>query len=241
MAAEKDRVAATPSGQVKSRRRVADYGEVFTAEREVNAMLDLVANEAVRIESCFLEPACGDGNFLAEILRRKLAEVVRRHGGARSDFEMWSILAVTRIYGVELLADNAAACRERLFAIWDEAYAVQCKNETREACREAVRHILAHNILCGDALTLKQQDGSPIVFAEWSFVPGTKVKRRDFRLDVLLAQGEKGQPSDQTFDFFGGANASVNWMPDPDDTTRQIPAPTREYPPIDYWRVQEHE
>lgn len=241
MTARTDATAETPSGQVKSRRRVADYGEVFTAEREVNAMLDLVANEAVRIESRFLEPACGDGNFLAEILRRKLAEVARRYGGARSDFEMWSILAVMSIYGVELLADNAAACRKRLFAIWDAAYVAHCKDEVREVCREAVRHILAHNILCGDALTLKQQDGSPIVFAEWAFATGTKVKRRDFRLDVLLAQGEKGRPSDQTFDFFGGANAAVNWMPDPDDATRQIPAPTREYPPVDYWRVQEYE
>ena len=58
--------------QVKSRARVADHGEVFTADREVNAMLDLVKQDTERVDSRFLEPACGDGNFLAEILRRKL-------------------------------------------------------------------------------------------------------------------------------------------------------------------------
>ena len=112
--------------QVKSKQRVADHGEVFTAEREVNAMLDLVKNETERIESRFLEPACGDGNFLAEILRRKLAVVQRKYGGARMhhDYEMWSMIAVMNIYGVELLPDNAAACRERLFNICTHSYLV---------------------------------------------------------------------------------------------------------------------
>jgi len=65
--------------QVKSRQRVQDHGEVFTNEREVNAMLDMVKQETERIESRFLEPACGDGNFLAEVLRRKLAVVNARY------------------------------------------------------------------------------------------------------------------------------------------------------------------
>ena len=66
--------------QTKSKQRVADHGEVFTSEREVNAMLDLVKHETERIDSRFLEPACGNGNFLAEILRRKLNVVKRRYG-----------------------------------------------------------------------------------------------------------------------------------------------------------------
>ena len=92
---------------VKSRQRVADHGEVFTAEREVNAMLDLVKNETERIDSRFLEPACGNGNFLAEILRRKLAVVKRMYGRNVADYEKWSIIALMNIYGVELLDDNA--------------------------------------------------------------------------------------------------------------------------------------
>lgn len=213
--------------QVKSRQRVADHGEVFTAEREVNAMLDLVKNETERIESRFLEPACGDGNFLAEILRRKLAVVKKKYGGARkrSDYEMWSVIAVMNIYGVELLADNAAACRERLFKIWDEAYTANCKNDATDQCREAVRYILQCNILCGDALSMTQENGEPIIFAEWSFVTGTKVKRRDFRLDEMLA----GHQEQMTLFM-------TDWEYD-EEVQAFIPKPLREYPLTDYRRV----
>ena len=135
--------------QIKSRERVTNHGEVFTAAREINAMLDLVKTETERIESRFLEPACGNGNFLAEILRRKLAVVKRKYGGplTQPDFEMWSVIAVMNIYGVELLTDNAAACRERLFTIWDEAYQNNCKNAVDDECQAAVRYILERNIL----------------------------------------------------------------------------------------------
>lgn len=214
--------------QVKSKQRVADHGEVFTAEREVNAMLDLVKNETERIESRFLEPACGDGNFLAEILRRKLAVVKKKYGGARTrhDFEMWSVIAVMNIYGVELLPDNAADCRARLFKIWDEAYTANCKTDANDECREAVRYILERNILCGDALSMKQANGEPIIFSEWSFVMGTKVKRRDFRLDEML-EGHQEQMS-----LF-----MTDWEYD-EEIDAYIPKPLREYPLTDYRRVQ---
>ena len=216
--------------QVKSKQRVADHGEVFTAEREVNAMLDLVKNETERIESRFLEPACGDGNFLAEILRRKLAVVQRKYGGARMhhDYEMWSVIAVMNISGVELLPDNAAACRERLFNIWNEAYSANCKDDADDECRDAVRYILERNILCGDALSMKQENGEPIIFEEWSFVTGTKVKRRDFRLDQML-EGHQEQMSL----FMDG------WEYD-EEIDAFIPLPLKEYPITDYRRVQYH-
>ena len=101
------------SKQVKSRNRVTDHGEVFTAEREVNAMLDLVIHETERIESRFLEPACGNGNFLSEILSRKMRVVEQRYGKNQLEFERYSVVAVGSIYGVELLSDNAKECRER--------------------------------------------------------------------------------------------------------------------------------
>lgn len=107
--------------QVKSRERVADHGEVFTAEREVNAMLDLVKQETERVDSRFLEPACGDGNFLAEILRRKLEAAKRRATPPRKkkplplEFEKQSVIAVTSIYGVDILMDNVIACRNRMY------------------------------------------------------------------------------------------------------------------------------
>ena len=112
--------------QARSKQRIADHGEVFTAEREVNAMLDLVKQETERIDSRFLEPACGNGNFLAEILRRKLAVVKSRYGKNADDYERYAVIAVTSIYGVEILQDNAQECRERLFEIG------------RASCRERV-------------------------------------------------------------------------------------------------------
>lgn len=185
--------------QVKSRQRVADHGEVFTAEREVNAMLDLVKQETERVDSRFLEPACGDGNFVAEILRRKLEAAKRRAIPPRkkrplpAEFEKQSVIAVASIYGVDLLIDNVLACRERLYEIWDAQYTAICKKAVSEECRAAVRFILSRNIVCGNALTLKEVDDqgndtdSPIVFSEWSFVMGDKMQRKDFRFDKLLA------------------------------------------------------
>ena len=116
--------------QVKSKQRVADHGEVFTAEREVNAMLDLVKQETERIDSRFLEPACGDGNFLAEILRRKLAVVKRKYRKSPIDYEKNAVLAATSIYGVDILQDNVDACRERMFEIWDKEYKAVLKKKS---------------------------------------------------------------------------------------------------------------
>ena len=225
--------------QVKSRQRVADHGEVFTAEREVKAMCDLVKSETERIESRFLEPACGNGNFLAEVLGRKLAVVKERYGKSPSEYERYSVLAVTSVYGVDILPDNAQECRERLFALWDKEYTAVAKDSADAACREAVRYILQKNILCGDALTMEQADGSPIVFAEWSFV-GNQVKRRDFRLDVLLKENpDDNCYSDQLSLFADEADGADNWMIDP-VTHEQIPKPLHEYELTDYRRVQEN-
>ena len=215
------------AGQTKSKQRVTDHGEVFTAEREVKAMCDLVKQETERIESRFLEPACGNGNFLAEVLTRKLAVVKKRYGKSPTDYEKYSVLAVTSIYGVELLADNAAECRERLFDLWNKAYTANNKKQANDRCREAVRYILDQNILCGDALTLKQSDGTPIIFAEWSLVTGSKFKRRDFALDELLT----GHERQMTLDMQG-------WKYD-EETDAYIPTPIREYPLTDYRNVQE--
>ena len=113
--------------QIKSKERVAAHGEVFTAEREVNAMLDLVKQETERIDSRFLEPACGTGNFLVKILERKLDVVKKKYRRSPLDFERNSVLALSSIYGVDILADNAETCRDRLFKIWNKAYKSVCK------------------------------------------------------------------------------------------------------------------
>ena len=154
----------TPSpakGQIKSKERVSKHGEVFTAEREVNAMLDLVKQETERIESRFLEPACGDGNFLIEILRRKLAvceERAKKKQYTQLQYEKNAVWAVSSIYGIELLPDNAEACRQRLYKEfcqqYERLYGKQCKPE----CREAVAYLLERNIIMGDALTYRRVD-----------------------------------------------------------------------------------
>ncbi len=192
--------------QIKSKKRVADHGEVFTAEREVNAMLDLVSNECNQLESRFLEPACGTGNFLVEILRRKLVAAKRlatprgRKNPVPFDYEIKSVLAISSIYGVDLMMDNVLACRERLFEIWDKEYKKICKKETNDQTREAVRFILSRNIVCGNALTLMCVDEEgldthePIVFSEWSFITGTMMQRKDYTFDELL----NGKPEQKT-------------------------------------------
>lgn len=215
--------------QVKSKERVVDHGEVFTAKREVNAMLDLVKQETERIESRFLEPACGDGNFLAEVLRRKLAIVKRKYRRSKHDYEMYSVIAVSSIYGVELLSDNVEECRNRLFKIWDDQYVLVCKNEANDICREAVMFILARNILCGDALTMRQVDGGPIIFSQWDLAMGTCLKRRDYRLDELLEEDVT-----QISIFMTG------WEYD-EKIQAYVPKPIAEYPLVDYRRVQDYE
>lgn len=173
--------------QVKSKQRVNDHGEVFTAEREVNAMLDMVKDETERIESRFLEPACGNGNFLAEILRRKLSVVESRYGKSQLEFERYAVLALSSIYGVDILEDNAKECRERLFGIFDERYSSLFKDKCKEECRKSVKFLLARNILWGDALDFTNpQTKEPIIFSEWSAVNGSMLKRKDYVFQFLV-------------------------------------------------------
>jgi hypothetical protein len=173
--------------QVKSKQRVSDHGEVFTNEREVNAMLDLVKHETERIESRFLEPACGDGNFLAEVLRRKLDVVERRFGKNQSEWERYSVLAVSSIYGVDILEDNAQECRKRLFKIFVDRYALLFKEKCKKECIRSVEYLLTRNILWGDALDFTNPiTKQPIVFSEWSAVNGNYLKRRDYMFKFLV-------------------------------------------------------
>lgn len=232
--------------QVKSRERVQAHGEVFTNEREVNAMLDLVKQETERIEPRFLEPACGDGNFLAEILRRKLAVVKSRYGKSPTDYERYAFLAVGSIYGVELLADNAKVCRERLFAILQTDYLPVCKKKPTPGFMDAIRFVLERNVLIGNALSMKcvdeagEETAEPIIFSEWSLATGDKVKRRDFRLDELLGEGaEVGQ----TMSLFGdeffedeSLHPRSEWELDA-ETGALIPKPIREYPPTSFYEI----
>ena len=175
--------------QIKSKQRVNDHGEVFTPEGVVGAMLDLVRQETERIESRFLEPACGTGNFLIEVLRRKLDVVESRYKKSKLEYERYAALAISSIYGVDILEDNVFQCRQRLFDYFDDRYATIYGKDCNEDCRKSVKFILSKNILWGDALTMKTVCGKqdPIIFSEWSAVNGSMIKRRDYSLAHLLA------------------------------------------------------
>ncbi len=189
--------------QVKSRKRVADHGEVFTAEREVNAMLDLVKQESERIDSRFLEPACGDGNFLSEVLRRKLAVVDSRYGKSQLEWERYAIIAISSIYGVDILEDNANECRNRLFKIFNDKYTSVFKDKCKNECFKSVKFLLNRNILCGDALDFTNPETKkPIEFSEWSPLNGSMFKRRDYVFRFLVEKthqfslfNDEGQPA----------------------------------------------
>ena len=233
------------SKQMKSKQRVAEHGEVFTAEREVKAMCDLVSQECDRIDSRFLEPACGNGNFLTEIITRKLATVKRLYKRNPYDYERYSVVAVSSIYGVDIMQDNTEECRKRLFKIWNKEYTLVCKKQCNDETRKSVEYILSKNILCGNALTLmcvdeNQQDTSiPIIFPEWSLMLGTKLKRRDFRLDVMLKAGEKPKNVKQQsmFDRQDEINQYLSQNP---VTGEYMAEPICEYPPINYRRIWEN-
>ena len=170
--------------QVKSKQRVADHGEVFTAEREVLAMLDLVQHETTRIDSRFLEPACGDGNFLVEILRRKLAVVKRLHA---TDFEHYALLAVSTLYGIDILQDNVHRCRERLLQQFDG-----CSH----LYRNTIKHIISLNIVWGDTLDFRTPDKKQalIILPEWQLLQNGMIKRRDYTLSSLLTSHHQIEP-----------------------------------------------
>ena len=187
----------TPS-QIKSRERVAERGEVFTAEREVNAMCDLVKDECLRADSRFLEPACGDGNFLAVILKRKLSELRRKYVKSPRDFEKQAIVAIGSLYGVDIMNDNVLACRERLYDIWNAEYTAHCKTDASDDARESARFIISRNIVNGNALTLMCVDengndtSAPIVFSEWTLIGSSQMQRSDYTMADLLIYNEEG-------------------------------------------------
>ena len=220
--------------QIKSRERVAERGEVFTAEREVNAMLDLVKQETERIDSRFLEPACGTGNFLVEILRRKLEVVKRQYQKQLGELELQTTIALSSIYGVDIMKDNVEECCQRLLDIvcnWYTEVHPQQKAAS-EKLKSTWSYLLHRNILWGDALTLREpvsqdatiiekQNANPITFSEWSFI-SDMVMRKDYHLAALVQAQSASVP------FIKNDQGNEVFLP---------PEPIREYRPIHYLKI----
>lgn len=182
---------------IKSPHRVLKYAEVLTSPREVNAMLDFVKQETERIDSRFLEPACGTGNFLIEILRRKLKIIENRYYQSQIEFERASFTAISSLYGIDLLQDNVEHCRARLFNEFQTLYNKLFKSKINKYFLKSLKFVLDRNIICGDALTLEKNGliKGPIIFSEWSLVTGSTVQRRDFQFESLIKNQKMDVPN----------------------------------------------
>ncbi len=212
------------TSQVKSKKRVADHGEVFTSKREVNAMLDLVKQETERIDSRFLEPACGDGNFLAEILERKLSVVESRYKKSQLEFERNAITAVSSVYGIDVLEDNVFACRARLLEVFNTVYSQNYKLDVKPEVVNSAAYILGKNIIWGDALSLMTVGENPraIVFSEWSPLNGSMLKRRDYKFEHLVVSIRGSLFSDLGDDAY-------------------IPTPAKEFPVTHFLEISKYD
>jgi hypothetical protein len=197
---------------VKSKQRVADHGEVFTPAWMVEAMLDLVKGETERIDSRFLEPACGDGNFLAPVLRRKLAAVELKYGKSEFERRNFALLALMCIYGIELLSDNIRECRANLLEVFSDYLNLKPSDDLYRAAS----YVLSQNLVHGDAMKMLAWDGSPITFAEWGYLWNGRFQRRDFSLKSLT-QSAAFSTEGELFANIGKAD---------------IFTPTKSYPPM---------
>jgi hypothetical protein len=220
-----------PELQVKSKQRVADHGEVYTSSREVNAMLDLVKQETERIESRFLEPACGTGNFLAEILRRKLEVIEKKYRKNRIEFERYTVIAVSSGDGIDILEDNIIQCRKRLLDICTGALEITDVSQVGQdqvlPLRFTIEFILSKNIIWGDALTLQTvgENPLPITFSEWSPINGSMIKRRDFKFDIVLYHNNESKRS------------LFKWVKSEKGEDVFIPEPVKEFPLVHYLEI----
>jgi hypothetical protein len=197
---------------VKSKQRVADHGEVFTPAWLVEAMLNLVKDVTERIDSRVLEPACGSGNFLVPVLRRKLAAVELKFAKSPFERERYALLGLMCIYGIELLPDNIAECRANLLEVLAEYLGVR---EADDLYR-AASFVLSVNLVHGDALAMKNKDGQPMTFAEWGYLGKGKFQRRDFRFEVLTQMSAFGETNTLFADL----------------GKHEIFTPTTTYPPV---------
>lgn len=174
---------------IKSRQRIADHGEVFTPAWMVEAMLDLVKEESERIDSRFLEPACGSGNFLVRVLQRKLAAVELKFGKSEFERKQYALLGLMCTYGIEILADNIAECRANML----DVFAGYLNLTETDEIYLAAFYVLSQNLVHGDALTMLMHNGQPIVFAEWGYLGKGKFQRRDFRFEALTQMSAYSQ------------------------------------------------
>ena len=169
-------------GQIRSKERVRDLAEVFTAEREVNAMLDLLGDVNLNITARYLEPACGNGNFLVAILERKMKVVLSLKPRQR-EFEFLTLQAVTSIYGVDIMEDNVLQARDRMRVQIVDAYSEHLNTmRPHDGFYPALDLILETNIQVGDMLNGVDR----LVMTEFTTPKPHHFARARFRLHEMM-------------------------------------------------------
>ena len=208
--------------QIKTKDRVTKFGEVNTAKKEINNMLNLVINETQRFDSRFLEPACGDGNFLIAVLKKKLEILSIKFQKNQYEFERNGFVIVGSLYGIDILIDNIKATRKKIYGIFFKFYSKFFQGNLNEKFLSSINFVIEKNIIHGDALTLKKTNSDePIIFSEWGLI-NNKVKRKDFTMNDLLNYEQiKSTPlfSDTGSDVF-------------------LPKSLKEYPLVDFDKIK---
>lgn len=193
-------VGMTSEKLIKSKARVQKHGEVFTPSWMVQKMLDTegVKEACEHLTATFLEPAAGDGNFLVAILRRKLAMVSEQYNSSIRQYTHYSLYALSTLYGIELLEDNAQLCVMNIFEVYKDFYEVAIKkhkDKQSENTLNNAKFIISKNIVQGNFLTRKLSSGEPIVFSEWEIIKQTttmiRVQRTEYSLDEIFSGNAK--------------------------------------------------
>ncbi len=201
---------------MQNNNNIKSFGEVFTSGREVDAMVDIVLHEVQRVDSKFLEPACGNGNFLIKIIENRLEILKKKYNGNQIEFERNAFLAISSLYGIEILKKNRIECVERLYLFFREIYINLFSNSFQEEYLESIKYVISKNIKHGDALSLKDSKNVSLIFSEWSLIKGNLVQRTDYAFDNLIAY----KPFDEGT-LFSDLGEAAN-----------IPPPTKVFNPI---------
>lgn len=191
------------NAQIKSRKRVSDFGEVFTDGKEAEAMLDLVSEKSYQIETTFLEPSCGNGNFLIAILKRKLNTIINKYSDDKFLFEVQSLVAVSSIYGIDIQKDNIEESRKRLLCTLINIVNNVFKEQPSQGFLKGIKFVLKRNLICGDFLTYKLDNGNPLILTEWDLTESYYFRRKDFLLEQILSRETKNVQTKYTY---------YNWM-----------------------------
>ena len=214
---------------IKSKKRVREHGEVFTPDHIVEEMLDLVKQETENIESRFLEPACGDGNFLSKILERKLTVVEQKYKKSQFDFERYGFLITSSIYGIDLLDDNVVKARRRLYNIVRERYKKLYPKNVKRNFLASIKFVLKKNIVQGNAYSFKNKKGQPIQFSQWTAINNVKVKRQDFQFENLVEFEPDKLPIGKQV------------VTDENGKPIYLPKLTKEYPPVNFLNLKDYD